>query len=189
MSVLFGGRPLISVFGSHAPRPGSVDYELAREVGRRLAMNGFGVATGGYSGTMAAVSQGAAEAGGFVLGITSGQIEKIRRAKLNPWVTSEIRYDTLSARAIHLVTNNDGIIVLPGGIGTLSEFALAWSLVQAREIPLRPLILLGEMWHHFIDRFVNPEYITPEHLALIEYATSPEQAVAHLKSFPRNDKV
>ena len=189
MSEFFSSRPLISVFGSHAPGPGSEDYELAREVGRRLAMSGFGVATGGYSGTMAAVSQGAAEAGGYVLGVTSGQIEKIRQAKLNPWVTNEIRYETLSARALHLVTKNDGIIVLSGGIGTLSEFALAWSLMQAKEIPLRPLILLGEIWHHTMDRFANPDYINPEHLALIEYAVSPEQAIAQLKSFPSKSEM
>ena len=69
---------IIAVFGSHAPQSGSADYEVAREVGRRLAEAEFAVATGGYGGTMAAVSQGAAEAGSHVIGVTSRQVEKSR---------------------------------------------------------------------------------------------------------------
>ena len=55
--------PTISVFGSAAPLPNTADYEAARTVGRLLAQAGFAVQTGGYSGVMAAASQGAAEAG------------------------------------------------------------------------------------------------------------------------------
>ena len=69
---------VISVFGSSAPRPGSEAYEWGRRVGRLLAEAGLTVATGGYSGTMTAVSQGAAEAGGHVIGVTSSQIEQFR---------------------------------------------------------------------------------------------------------------
>jgi uncharacterized protein (TIGR00725 family) len=61
---------VVAVFGGHAPAPGSADYEMARELGRRLAEAGFIVMSGGYGGTMEAVSRGAREAGGLAIGVT-----------------------------------------------------------------------------------------------------------------------
>ncbi len=79
-------RRVIAVFGSSAPQPGSAAYEEARQIGRLLAEAGCAVATGGYCGTMAAVSQGAAEAGGHVIGVTCDQIEQFRPLGPNEWV-------------------------------------------------------------------------------------------------------
>ena len=70
------------------------------------------------------------------------------------------------------------MIVLPGGIGTLSEMALAWSLMQVGEIDPRPLSLLGQTWHETMNTFNNPPIIRPEHLALLHFANSPESAVS-----------
>lgn len=168
----------ISVFGSHAPRPGSRDYESARELGGLLASADFSVATGGYGGTMSAVSQGAAEAGGHVIGVTCAQIERSRSAVLNRWVKQEIKYETLNERVQHLVRVNHGMIVLPGGIGTLSEFALAWSYLQVGEMTPRPLVLLGAMWADWFETFVRPEYVLDQHVTLIEFADSPAAAAA-----------
>lgn len=97
-------KRIISVFGSSAPQPGSGAYEEARRVGELLAQAGFAVATGGYSGTMTAVSQGASEAGGHVIGVTSAQIEQFRPLGPNRWVAEEIKFETLRDRLLHLVT-------------------------------------------------------------------------------------
>ena len=40
-----------------------------------------------------------------------------------------IRLEPPSERLLHLVTRSEGMIVLPGGIGTLSEMTLAWSFL------------------------------------------------------------
>ncbi len=173
-------KGIISVFGSSAPRPGSVAYEEAYTVGRLLAEAGYAVATGGYSGTMTAVSQGAAEAGGHVIGVTCVQIEQFRPLGPNGWVQEEIKYETLTDRLLHLVKNNEGMIVLPGGIGTLSEMALAWSFLQVGEIEPRPLALLGDLWRQTIRQFFDPAYIKEEHLGMLYFAESPETAVRHV---------
>jgi len=169
--------PVISVFGSSAPLPGSPAYEQARHVGRLLAQAGFAVATGGYSGTMAAVSQGASEAEGHVIGVTCDQIEQFRPLSPNQWVREERRYGTLQERLIHLVERNDGMIVLPGGIGTLSEMTLAWSLMQVGEIGDRPLVLLGNAWQETIATFKDDDYVLPNHLELLTFVELPEEAV------------
>jgi uncharacterized protein (TIGR00730 family) len=172
---------VISVFGSSAPKPGQTDYEEARQVGRLLAEAGFTVSTGGYSGTMAAVSQGAAEGGGHVIGVTSNQIESFRVMGPNQWVAEEIRYDTLRDRLLHLIEHNDGMITLPGGIGTLSEMSLAWSLIQVGEISMRPLILMGQMWQDTVRAFVKRPYVHEEHERLIRAVLTPAESVEALK--------
>ncbi len=176
-------QPIITVFGSAAPQPGSADYEQGQRLGQLLAEAGFVVATGGYVGTMTAVSQGAAEAGGQVIGVTSAQIERFRPGGANRFVTTEIRYETLRERLMHLVTENNGMIALPGGIGTLSEVALAWSFLQVGEISPRPLVLLGKMWPPLIESAMQGGHIAPTHHALLTFADSPEtavQAIIHL---------
>ena len=172
--------PVISVFGSSAPLPDSPAYEQAREVGRLLAQAGCAVATGGYGGTMAAVSQGAAEAGGHVIGVTCDQIEQFRPLGPNQWVQEERRYETLQDRLIHLVRQNNGMIVLPGGIGTLSEMSLAWSFLQVGEIEARPLVLLGELWQETVTTFNDDDYVRPIHRDLLTFVKSPEEAVEQM---------
>ena len=170
-------RRVISVFGSAAPEPGSAVYERARQTGRLLAESGFAVATGGYSGVMSGVSQGAAEAGGHVIGVTSGMIESFRPMPPNQWVVEERKYDTLRERLMHLVLNNDGIIALPGGIGTLSEIALAWSLLQVGEMPQRPLVLVGKLWQDTMNAFIRSEFVREPHQRLIHLVQTPGEAV------------
>lgn len=171
---------IISVFGSNQPQPGQPDYQLAYDLGRQLAQAGFAVSTGGYVGTMTAVSQGAAEAGGHVIGVTCDEIELWRPVRPNRWIAQEIRYPTLWERLIHLVTQNDGIIALPGGVGTLAEFALAWNQLQVKAIPLRPIIVLGEHWRRVLDLLVTPAYVPRADRALIRFADTPQEAVAVL---------
>ena len=181
---------VISVFGSSAPAPDSEAYEEARLTGRLLAEAGFVVATGGYRGTMAAVSQGAAEAGGHVIGVTSGHMERYRPTPANEWVAEEIRYETQRERLQHLVMNNDGLIALPGGIGTLSEVALAWSLLQTGEMSPRPFALMGALWRETIKVYAQAEYIRPRDMDLIYLATGPDTATAYVRQTlaARNDQ-
>lgn len=179
-------RKIISVFGSHTPEPKSPVYEQGRFLGNLLARAGYAVATGGYSGVMAAVSQGASEGGGYVLGVSSSRIEQMRNAQLNHWVNEEVRYESLEERVLHLVKCNDGMIVLPGGVGTLSEFALAWNFIQVHEMLPRPLVLLGGMWRELIAAFARPEYVTAEHLAMLQMVETPEMAVAYIADFAHN---
>jgi hypothetical protein len=171
---------IVSVFGSSAPQPGSLDFEQARMVGRLLAEAGFAVATGGYGGTMTAVSQGAAEAGGHVIGVASARIERYRGAGVNQWINETHAYESLAERLLHLVTNNVGMIALPGGIGTISEMALAWSLLQVGEVEPRPLALLGRIWRETMEAFFNPAYIKEKDMGLLFLAETPEAAVAHV---------
>lgn len=176
-------RPIIAVFGSSRPQRGSDAYNLAQSLGRRLADAGYAVATGGYEGTMAAVSEGAAEVGGHVVGVGCTRIEGFRGANLNPFVVEAILYETLADRLLHLVRNNQGIVVLPGGIGTLSELALSWSLMQVGEIEHRPLVLLGDLWPQTLQAFLATSWLSDADRTLLTFAASPEEVIAAIRAF------
>lgn len=173
---------VITVFGSSRPKPGDPDYEMAYALGRQLARAGYAVATGGYIGTMTAVSQGAAGAGGRAIGVTCDEIEAWRTVGPNEWITQEIRYRTLWERVIHLVTENDGIVALPGGVGTLAEVALAWSQLQIGAMAPRPFVLFNGFWRPAIDAFVDSAYVSEADRQLLRFADTTEEAVALLQA-------
>jgi uncharacterized protein (TIGR00730 family) len=170
---------VISVFGGSTPREGSPAYAEARQLGQQLARAGFTVATGGYSGTMEAASRGAAEAGGHVIGVTCGLIPNWRgRSGANRWVVEEIPYGSLRERLYHLVEKCDAAVALRGGVGTLSEVALTWSLLQTSEIPGKPLVLIGSGWHEALTTFYRGAngYIEDEDWRLLHFAPDVDAA-------------
>jgi len=143
----------VTVFGGAQPKEGDAAYAEACELGRLLALAGHTVLTGGYIGTMEAVSRGANEAGGHVIGVTCADIEAWRGTRANTWVLEERHFATLQERLNELVMACDAAIALPGGPGTLTEIALTWNLMIVASIPPKPLILTGAGWMSVFDRF------------------------------------
>ena len=176
---------IVSVFGGSAPKPGTPPYEEARALGANLARAGWTVATGGYTGVMEAASRGAAEAGGHVIGVTCGLLENwIEGLRANAWVKEEIRFGSLRERLYHLVEFCDATVALPGGIGTLSEVSLTWSLLQTGEIKRKPVVLIGRVWQETISTFVREADSYLRHgdsnfLKLVETVDEAVQAINH----------
>ncbi|MBM4424240.1 MAG: LOG family protein [Chloroflexi bacterium] len=176
---------IVSVFGGSAPRPGSAPYDEAVEMGRLLAGAGFAVATGGYTGVMEAASRGAADAGGHVIGVTCSLIENWREGfGANQWVKDEIKFGSLRERLYHLVSFCDAAVAMGGGIGTLSEVSLMWSLIQTGEIAQRPLVLVGPLWRGTFREFLSRAdgYIPERDRQLLLFADTPADALAVLIS-------
>ena len=152
----------ISVFGGAQPQPDSSEYEEARLLGGLLAQRGHTVLTGGYIGVMEAVSRGAHEAGGHVIGVTCEDIEAWRKVKANAWVKEEWRKKTLLERMLAIIEGCDAAIALPGGVGTLAEISIMWNLMVVESLHRRPLILVGKGWQSTLDQFFNSfEYYMP----------------------------
>jgi uncharacterized protein (TIGR00730 family) len=172
--------PIAVVFGSNAPQEGDRDYTAARELGRLLAQAGYVVATGGYFGTMEAASRGAQEAGGHVIGVTTSIFDGVRLHP-NAYLDEEIKFPTLFQRLHHLVTMADAWVALPGGIGTLSEVALTWSLLQVGEVMRQPFVLVGKQWRRTISEFSNDYYVRPQYRDLLRYADEVTQVAELLR--------
>lgn len=148
---------LISVFGSSRAVPGDGVYEQGVLCGGLLARAGFGVVTGGYAGLMEAVSRGAAEAGGRVVGVTVPTVFP-GRTGANPFVAEERAAGHLVERIHHLTDLADGSITLPGSIGTLTELAMAWNLAYVArfaEADRKPVVTVGPVWRDLVAHLVQ----------------------------------
>lgn len=172
----------ITVFGGASPQGGEPAYEQARQLGNLLAKYGHTVMTGGYMGTMEAVSKGAAEVGGYVIGVTCEEVETWRPVTANAWVTEEWRCATLQDRLDRLMTACDAAIALPGGAGTLTEITLLWNRLLIAAIPPRPLILIGQGWKELFTTFFNylGQYVSERDRRWLLFAEDIQQAVQML---------
>jgi uncharacterized protein (TIGR00730 family) len=175
----------ITVFGGSQPKEGTTAYNEAIELGRLLAQRGHTVLTGGYIGTMEAVSRGASEAGGHVIGVTCEDIENWRKVAPNRWVKEERRWKTLLERIQGLIDGCDAALALPGGPGTLAEISLMWNLMVVESIHRRPLILIGSGWQSVLDQvFTQLDGYTPTHQReLLSFAKDIHTAIEKLESW------
>ncbi|MBT8198335.1 MAG: LOG family protein [Acidimicrobiia bacterium] len=170
---------VVAVFGASAPAPGDRLYTTGVTCGRLLAERGFDVATGGYGGLMEAVSRGAREAGGHVIGVTAPPVFP-GRDQANEWVTQELRAASLTERIHELTDIADAAIVLDGSIGTLTELMVAWNLAFVARFhggdPL-PLVTVGERWNEVVDYLCD---VLDTDGSLVVKVAGVEEAVDHI---------
>ena len=175
----------VTVFGGAQPKEGTKAYKEARELGALLAGRGHTVLTGGYMGTMEAVSRGAHDAGGHVIGVTCEDIETWRSTKANQWVKEERKKKTLMERLMGLIEGCDAAVALPGGAGTLTEISLMWNLMIVESLPPRPMILIGSGWQSTFDQFFNEfeSYMPIHQRDLLYFAEDVKTAVNMLEGW------
>jgi uncharacterized protein (TIGR00725 family) len=131
-------------------------YEKAYKTGRLAAERGGIIVCGGRGGAMEAVSRGASEAGGVVVGILPGESE----SEANPYVTIPIVTGMSHARNAINIWTSQVVIAIGGSFGTLSEIALALKCG-------RPVVALGS-WR--LDKIGCDD-------PLFHIVETPEQAV------------
>jgi uncharacterized protein (TIGR00730 family) len=170
--------PAVTVFGSARFKPGHTHYELAREVGRELALAGFTTITGGGPGAMEAANRGAHEAGGPSYGLN---IILPHEQKPNPYIDENVEFQYFFVRKVMLVKYSCAYIVVPGGLGTLDELYEAATLIQCGKIGPFPLVLLGrEFWQgmkDFLQFMVDQGVFDTKEIGFARIVDSPKEAV------------
>ena len=166
----------VAVFGSGSAPPGHPVLAQAERLGQLLAEANFALICGGYGGTMEAASRGAHQAGGKAIGVT---MDLFAAKEPNRWLTKERRVKDFFPR-LRQLTDAEGFVVLKGGIGTLTELTLAWSLLQTGQISSKPLILVGDSWRRVLDAFRTETFLTEQDLDLVTVVDSPEDALSVL---------
>jgi uncharacterized protein (TIGR00730 family) len=147
---LDGLHRAVSVFGSARTPPGTPEYELAREVGRRLGAAGFAVITGGGPGAMEAANRGAREAGALSIGLNIDLPFEHDHASVGVDLSLDFHY--FFCRKVMFVRYANAFIALPGGYGTLDELFEALCLIQTEKIHSFPVILVGTAyWSGLVD--------------------------------------
>lgn len=160
-------RPVLSVIGSASPLEPEVE-RLCLELGRRAIEAGFRLVTGGLTGVMTAVSQGARSAPAWREGDILGVLPSYDRSTANPFVDVAIPTGLQLGRNVIVVAMADVIIAAGGGSGTLSELALGWQLGK-------PIIVLEPAggWAELLgNRCLDRRHAEP-----IQMASTPEEAI------------
>lgn len=100
------------------------EINLAYEVGKHLALKNCILICGGRGGVMEGASKGAKENNGLIVGILPQINEKTSEA--NPYLDVVIPTNMGWTRNSLVAMASDGLLVIGGKSGTLSEIAFGW---------------------------------------------------------------
>lgn len=179
--------PCVTVFGSARVAEGSVEYDNARLVSKRLGEEGFSIITGGGPGVMEAANRGARDAGVTSIGCN---IRLPHEQKPNDHLDVSIDFNYFFVRKVMLVKYSYGFVVMPGGFGTMDELFEALTLIQTGKIENFPVVVMGaEFWRDLqeqLDAMVDRGMIDRGDLDLVLVTDSVEEAVAHIRRVGRD---
>ena len=153
----------------------------AARLGTSLANRGIGlVFGGGRVGLMGLAADAALQAGGEVIGVITEQLvgaevahRELTRLEVVP---------TMHDRKARLSELADGFVVMPGGFGTVDEFAemLTWNQLG---IVAKPVVLLDidGFWSplfEWMEGAVAAGFLRPAHRMLAQRARTVDEAIA-----------
>ena len=175
----------VCVFGASSANIDARYTDDARELGRRLAENGWRCVNGGGSvGLMGAVTDGTLDAGGEVTGV----IPKFMVD--NGWCYDRLE-DVVVTADMHqrkqiMSEMADAVIALPGGVGTMEELleTLTWRQLGLVKVPVIILNTLGyyDSLLTLLNHAISEGFMKTSHARLWQVADTPAQAVALLQS-------
>jgi uncharacterized protein (TIGR00730 family) len=176
--------PAITVFGSARVQPGDPAYDMAREIGKLLAAEGYAVITGGGPGVMEAANRGCQEGGGLSVGCN---IELPHEQSINNYVDLGVEFRYFFARKTMFVKYADGFVILPGGFGTMDELFEAITLIQTGKIEHFPVILVGSAFFGGLLEWIKIKLlgegmVSPEDLDLMQVTDDPKRVVEIIRS-------
>jgi hypothetical protein len=155
--------------------------EAAQHLGTALANRDIGLVYGGGSvGLMGVAADAAMAAGGEVIGVITEQLVSAEVAHRD--LTRLEVVTSMHDRKARLCELADGFIVLPGGFGTVDEFAemLTWNQLG---IVAKPIVLLDVegFWEPLLtwmDRATESGFLRPAHRMLAQRARTVDDAIA-----------
>ena len=175
-------KPSVSIFGSARTAPEHPYYKLAEDIARALSDSGFSVVSGGGPGIMEAANKGAFEAGAPSIGFN---ITLPHEQDPNAWSTPDLTFNFhyFAMRKMHLAMRSNGLVVFPGGFGTMDELFEILTLVQTGKMSAIPIVLFDrDFWTRVVNLevFIEAGTISPGDVNLFHYAETAEEAWDHL---------
>lgn len=170
-------RARVTAFGASSVNESDVLYAEIKALGRCLAEHHWDGSTGGHQGLMAAFSEGMHAGGGHVRGIMLDRFPSPPESTL----AEEVRASGFFDRMQMLIEDADAWLVLPGGLGTLAEFAMCWDLAAIRVLEQRPLIVYGKMWNELLPVLQDALLLSaPDALTMVRPCETMDEVLAAL---------
>ncbi len=138
---------IITSFGSAFITPNSTLYSEAESIGKLIALKGYTVCSGGYYGSMEAISRGAKSSGGKTIGVTV----KDWQAKPNNYLDEVVVMPNLMERIVEMIALADAYIIFKGGTGTLLEVSATLEMMNKKAIPEKLMIFYTDFWKDLIS--------------------------------------
>ena len=176
-------KRLVSVFGSARTKTDDPVYLDCVRLGELLTDGGYGVLTGGGPGIMEAANRGAWNKNGDSVGLN---IKLPMEQHPNTYQTESLDFRYFFVRKVCFLKYAVGIVVYPGGFGTLDEFSEALTLIQTSKVRTVPFVAVGkEYWGPLFDWFrstmLRDRMINEDDLDLFYVAENADDAFNHIK--------
>jgi uncharacterized protein (TIGR00730 family) len=137
---------------------------------------------------MEAANRGAHDVGAKSAGLNiTLPLEQAPNRYITPELSFQFHYFAL--RKLHFLLRARALVIFPGGFGTLDELFEVLTLRQTNRMQEIPVILYSrEYWQQAINfQFLADEgVIADEHLDLIQYAETPQEAWEIIARFHRH---
>jgi len=143
----------------------------------------FYICSGGGPGMMEAANKGASLAGGNSIGLN---ISIPMEQYPNPYITKELMFEFhyFFIRKFWFVYLAKGLVIFPGGFGTLDELMEVLTLIQTEKLGKKlPIILYGkEYWDDVLDlkAMIKWGTISKEDLDLLHFSDDVNDAFKYL---------
>ncbi len=144
----------------------------------------FVVTTGGGPGIMEAANLGAHEAGGKSIGLN---IQLPFEQHPNQFITPSLNFQFhyFFMRKFWFAYLAKGLVIFPGGFGTMDELFEILTLAQTDKLAKKILVIIygTEYWNKIINfqAFVDAGTVSPEDLDLFKIVDNPEEAFEFLR--------
>jgi uncharacterized protein (TIGR00730 family) len=176
----------ITVFSSSSDAVDPVFFQVARDLGQRIAERGDNLIYGGTNvGLMGALAKSAQQAGGKIIGVIPKYLGD--RGIAFDEADELILTTNLRERKAVMEQRADAFVVLPGGFGTLEETVEIITLKQLQQ-HLKPIVILNA--HGFYDplnilfeHFFEQHFAKPASRALYHFSDSVEDAFTYLDTY------
>jgi uncharacterized protein (TIGR00730 family) len=177
----------ICIFCGSSSGTDPIHRSTAQELGTALGEHGHRlVYGGGHVGLMGVVADAAMAAGGAVTGVMTEQLVAAEVAHVG-LTTLEV-VGSMHERKARMAELSDGVIVLPGGFGTLDEAfeIITWNQLGLVTTPVVFLDVAGyfEALFEFIARSVAAGFVHERHGELAQRASTPGEAIQRATAPP-----
>jgi len=144
----------------------------------------FVVTTGGGPGIMEAANQGAHQAGGKSIGLN---IQLPFEQHPNQFITPSLNFQFhyFFMRKFWFAYLAKGLVIFPGGFGTMDELFEILTLAQTEKLAKKILVIIygSEYWNKIINfqAFVDAGAVSPQDLDLFKIVDNPHEAFEFLR--------
>jgi predicted Rossmann-fold nucleotide-binding protein len=141
----------IYIEGNHKCQPDSKEYQIAEQLGTKLARVGFSVVSSARKGISEAVFKGAilGSDDSVRIAIDCAEINLPRNSKYTKEIIADNYFDMKMRNCI----NSDAFIFLPGSFAVLSNLAIILQLKELELMGNKPVICVGEQLEEVLSVF------------------------------------